>query len=212
MKGGVRLCYLIWDDANFIPRYGKIAASTNKKNMNGNDIKNGNEWGQSTAKQQSRPKVKTGVTMRNPDKILGTIAVDKFELYIDVCPELRRRITTFAGSAYGCQMVFLVEELTICLNLPDRADRVKTLNGGEELTEEDYHCRFTYEIAQIIQSTKTLISEPGLQYNTPDSVKTGCSTSRNMSKNVMNGLRKILKLCMEDGSAFRIFWKKYAIW
>ena len=79
---------------------------------------------------------------------MGTIAVDKFEPYLDACPELGRRITTFTGSAYGCQLVFLVEELAICLNLSYGVDHVKPLNGGEELSVEDYHCRFTYEVAQ----------------------------------------------------------------
>ena len=36
---------------------------------------------------------------------------------------------------------------------------------------EGYHRRYTYEVAQRIQSTKNVLVKPGLQYLTPDDVE-----------------------------------------
>ena len=61
----------ISDEDNFIPTGSKIIPSINRGKMNGNDIKNDNERGQSSTKHQSRPMVKAGITMRNQGGFLG---------------------------------------------------------------------------------------------------------------------------------------------
>ena len=98
--------------------------------MNVDNINKDNKGGRSSVKEQPRWKVKTGVTMLNPGNNLNTTVANKFEPYLDACPELRQRIKTFAGSIYGCQLVFNVEELTVYLNPTPGVNCVKPLSGG----------------------------------------------------------------------------------